>query len=100
MNYREAEQHKKNGWNLYHSGTSVSERARGLHMVIEAHFSRNPEAPNFETYAAHWLWALQGRCDPEVLALLIDRYPLPTSPRIQREYSDWDSYGKPGYRPM
>lgn len=30
--------------------------------------------------------------------LLLAKYPLLDHPRIQRGYSDWDSFGNPGYR--
>jgi hypothetical protein len=99
MNYKEREQYKKEGWELYHHGDSVAERARGLFMIIEAHFYRNPKAPSLETYASHWLWANQGDFAPELMDLLIARYPPPRRPRIQPGYSDWDSYGNPNYKP-
>ncbi|MEO6754560.1 MAG: hypothetical protein ABIP85_22520 [Chthoniobacteraceae bacterium] len=98
MDYAEREQQKTNGWSLYESGSTPAERARGLLMIIEAHFYRNPEAPSLNTYASHWLWSSQGRFDREVMDLLIARYPLPSHPRIQRGYSDWNSYGDPSYK--
>lgn len=98
MEYEEREQQKIEGWSLYESGSTRVERARGLFMVIKAHFYRNPEAPNLSTYASHWLSASQGNFDREVMELLIAQYPLPSRPRIQRGYSDWDSYEHPGYK--
>lgn len=98
MDYEEREQQKAKGWSLYESGGTPAERARGLFMVIEAHFLRNSEAPSLATYASHWLWASQGDFDREVMNVLIARHPLPSRPRIQRGYSDWDSYGDPNYK--
>lgn len=67
-------------------------------MIIEAHHDRNPDAPAFNLYASHWLWAAQGQYDKEGLDLLIARFSLPSRPRIQCGYSDWNSYGKPEYK--
>jgi len=67
-------------------------------MIIEAHHDRNPDAPTFNLYASHWLWAAQGQYEKEVLDLLIAQFPLPSHPRIQHGYSDWNSYGKPEYK--
>jgi hypothetical protein len=98
MKYEEQEAQKAEGWHLYESGITPPDRARGLFMVIEAHFYRNPEAPDISAYASHWLWANQGRYDREAMELLIAKYPLPNAPRIQPGYSDWDSYGNPNYK--
>jgi hypothetical protein len=98
MKREEQEAQKTEGWSLYESGSAAGDRARGLFMVIEAHFYRNPEAPGISTYASHWLWANQGRFDREVVELLMAKYPLPDAPRIQHGYSDWDSYGNPNYK--
>jgi hypothetical protein len=98
MEYGEQEAQKAEGWRLYQSGSTSADRARGLFMVIEAHFYRNPEAPGIPTYASHWLWANQRRYDREVVDLLIAKYPLPNAPRIQPGFSDWDSYGNPNYK--
>ncbi|RYZ78342.1 MAG: hypothetical protein EOP06_29230 [Proteobacteria bacterium] len=93
----ELEEQKKAGWDLYNNESRVELRARGVKSIIEAHFSRNPEAPSFETYAGHWLWASEGQFDQEVLDVMIARYPLPANPRIKKGYSDWDSFGNPSY---
>jgi hypothetical protein len=90
--------YKREGMNRYENGGTPSERARGLFTVIESNFYENSKAPSVATYASHWLWANQGRYDSKVVDLLIARYPLPSRPRIQRGYSDWDSYGKPEYK--
>lgn len=92
------ERNKREGWSLYKSGSTPSERARGLFIVIESHFHRNPKAPSLATSASHWLWAQQGHHDKAVMDLLVARYPLPRCPRIQRGYSDWNSYGDPNYK--
>ena len=105
MEWGEREKHKNEGWQLYSSGSSASERARGLFMVIEAHWLREPKAPDLATYASHWLWAMQqdrdglglGHWDQEVKDLLTARYPPPSQPRIAPGYSSWDSYGDPRY---
>ena len=109
MEWGERDKLKSEGWRLYSSGSSASERARGLFMVIEAHWYRQPRAPDLDTYASHWLWAQQqdrdgsrwrlglGYWDQEVKDLLTARYPLPSHPRIAPGCGDWDSYGKPGY---
>lgn len=60
MDYAERESHKSAGWELYRSGSTVEVRARGLMMIIEAHYFRNPEAPSLAEYASHWLWASGG----------------------------------------
>ena len=99
MNDGEIEaQYKREGWSIYHSGSTPSERASGLFIIIESHFIRNPKAPNLATYASHWLLAHQGRYDREVMDLLVARYPLPNRPHIQPGYSDWNSYGNPNYK--
>jgi len=98
MEYEEREGQKRAGWNLYEHGKTAADRARGLSRIIEAHFHRNPKAPSLSTYASHWLWANQVRYDPEVMDLLVAKYPLPSHPRIQPGYSDWDSYGDPNYK--
>ncbi len=97
MEYEEREQHKTKGRSLYESKCLPAERARGLLMIIRAHFERNPKAKSLATYASHWLWANQSRYDREVIDFLVARYPLPIHPRIQLGYSDWDSYGKLNY---
>lgn len=91
MNYEEREQHKRNGWKLYHRSDSVAEKARGLFMIIEAHFHRSTKAPSLAAYASHWLWANQGGYEHEVIDFLIARYPLPEHPRIRPGSSYWDS---------
>jgi len=63
-------------------------------MVIEAHYHRNPKAPSLEIYASHWLWARTGKIDEKVMNLLISQYPLPTKPKIEHGYTDWNGYGK------
>lgn len=98
MDFAERERHKEFGRQLYKGGATPEVRARGLMMVIEANFFRNPKAPNLEEYAAHWLWASVGEFDQEVMDLLIARFPLPEHPRIERGLSDWDSFGNPSYR--
>ncbi|MHC1766131.1 MAG: hypothetical protein AB9869_17825 [Verrucomicrobiia bacterium] len=98
MTHEEQERQKSEGWKIYETGNSTAERARGLFMVIEAHFCRNPKAPDLATYAGHWLWANEDRFDRTVVDLLFARYRKPNRPRIQRGYSDWGSYGDPGYR--
>lgn len=98
MDYMEREDLKKLGWEIYNGGNSAEEQARGLMMVIKAHYHRNPDAPNLAEYAAHWLWASVGDYNPAPMELLIARYPLPEQPRIKRGYSDWDSFGSPSYR--
>jgi hypothetical protein len=98
LDYEGREKEKAKGWALYNNNGTPEERAKGLMMVIQAHFFRNPKAPSLAVYASHWLWASQGDHDSEVMNLLISRYPLPSVPRIQRGYSDWDSYGDPLYK--
>lgn len=98
MDYKTREEKKDQGNELYNSGRTLTERCRGLLMVIEAHYYRNEEAPSFATYASHWLWASQGQYDESVLNALIVHFPLPSRPRIQRGFSDWDSFGMPNYK--
>lgn len=98
LDFAERETQKEFGRKLYKDGATPEVRARGLIMVIEAYYSRNPKAPNLEEYAAHWLWASDGEFDQAVMDLLIARFPLPEYPRIQRGYSDWDSFGNSSYR--
>jgi hypothetical protein len=98
MDQAEREQFKKDAWRLYHNGKTISEKARGLMMIIEAHHDRNSDAPDLDLYASHWLWAARGDYDKDVLEMLIAQFPLPSRPRIQRGYSDWNSYGRPEYK--
>jgi len=98
MDYPERERQKETGWELYSLGETAEIKARGLMMVVQAHFFRNPKAPNLAEYASHWLWASEGKYDGNVWDLLIAKYPLPDRPRIKRGYSDWDSFGDPTYR--
>jgi len=98
MDYAEREYQKDMGRELYKSGATPEVRARGLMMVIEANYYRNPEAPSLAEYASHWLWASSGEFDREVMDLLVTKYPPPEHPRIKHGYSDWDSYGNPSYR--
>lgn len=95
MNYDDREFNKRLGRELYQSGSTPEVRARGLMMVIESHYCRNPEAPSLAEYASHWLLASAGEFDREVMDLLIAKYPPPAHPRIQSGYSDWDSFGNP-----
>jgi len=98
MNDAEMEaKYKREGWEIYRNGSSPSDRARGVFAVIESHFYRNSKAQSLAAYASHWLWANHHRYDKQVMVLLIEQFPLPGHPRIQRGYSDWDSYGNPLY---
>lgn len=97
MNYEEREFQKRMGHELYQSGSTPEVRARGLMMVIESHFYRNPEAPSLSEYASHWLMANDGEYDREVMDPLTAKYPPPAHLRIQPGYSDWDSFGNPSY---
>jgi hypothetical protein len=98
MGFAERELQKSMGLELYLSGSTPEERAKGLMMVIEAHYFRNPAAPSLAEYASHWLWASEGQYDRDVMGQLIANYPSPEHPRIQRGYSDWDSFGNLAYR--
>lgn len=98
MDFAERESQKSIGMELYEGGNTPDVKARGLMMVIEAYFHRNPQAPSLSEYASHWLWASAGEYDHETMELLTTRYPRPEYPRIQLGYSDWDSFGDPSYR--
>ncbi len=98
MNMEEREAHKRAGRQLYAQGGSVADKARGLFMVIEAHYARNERAPGLAEYASHWLCAQQGLHDRAVIDFLMAQYPPPKQPRIQPGLSDWDSYGEPEYK--
>lgn len=84
------------GWELCRNGSTPKVRSRRLMMIIEAHFHRNPEAPNLAEYASHWISASADEFDPEALELLAAKYPLPDRLRIQPGYSDWNSFENPG----
>ena len=80
------------------SGETPEIRAEGYLMIMTAHFHRNPKAPDFPTYAANWLAASREEIDPDTMALLEPRFPACIKRMIQTGFSDWNSYGKPGYR--
>lgn len=97
MEFAEREAQKAKGRELYGSGKTVVERASGVFMQIEAYFFRNENAPSLSEYACHWLGA-NPVDDPEVMKFLADCCPAPVNPRIQKGYTDWDSFGNPSYR--
>ncbi len=97
MSYGDREEHKDLARKLLSEATSAEGRARAVFMLIQAYFHRNTDAPSFEAYASHWLLAAQGAIPGDALRLLLRRFPFPKRPSIQSGYTDWGSYGRPGY---
>ena len=97
MNYREREEHKEAARKLLSAASTAEQRASAVFMLIEAYFHRNGAAPSLEVYASHWLWATPHSIPADALHLLLQRFPFPRHPKIQPGYSDWGSYGQPGY---
>lgn len=98
MKVQEREKLKQIGYPLARSGETPEIRAEGYLMIMTAHFYRNPKALDFPTYAANWLAASREEIDSETMALLEPRFPACIKRMIQTGFSDWGSYGKPGYR--
>lgn len=99
MNGTEREELKESAWGLIKGAETPEARAEGYLMLIEAHFHRNPKAPNFPVYASHWLAASEGEIDVETFSLLKARFSAPHGRRMIADgYSDWGSYGNPGYK--
>ena len=68
--------------------------ARALLLII-AHWMRQCESVDFEDYASNWIVADNGRFASEYLK---EQYPLVSERKIENGYSDWNSYGKLGYK--
>jgi len=98
MQYAECEELKESAWGLINGAETAEARAEGYLMLIEAHFHRNSDAPDFNTYAAHWLAASEEEIDLPTLLLLHARFPMPENRMIADGYSDWGSFGDPGYK--
>jgi len=98
MDYQQREEFKKSAYALSRQGETPEIRAEGFIMLMEAHYHRNPQAPDFTTYAQHWLAASVREMDVETFAILRDRFPEPETRMIADGYSDWGSFGKPAYR--
>lgn len=93
---------KQEGWNEFHSDSSLEDRAHGLEKVIYSHWHRaigagagSKEASLMEAqeYAGHWLYAQRNRewfedeDGQKIFALLCARYPIPRKPRLKDGYS-------------
>ncbi len=98
VNYQQREEFKQSAYQLSREGDTPEIRAEGFIMLMEAHFHRNPDAPDFTTYARHWLAASVGEMDDSVFVLLQERFPPPDTRMIADGYSDWGSFGNPNYR--
>ena len=98
MQYPDREEFKESAWGLINGAETPEARTEGYLMLIEAHFHRNPSAPDFDIYAAHWLSASEGEIEPQTFELLLTRFPKPKNPMIATGYSDWGSFGDPSYK--
>ena len=98
MEYPDREEFKKSANGLIAGAQTPEVRAEGYLMLIEAHFHRNPAAPDFPTYASHWIAANEAEIGPETLNLLLPRFPRPSVRMIETGYSNWNSFGDPTYR--
>lgn len=67
-------------------------------MLIEAHYHRNQDAPDFPTYASHWIAANEEEIGSDTLALLLPQFPRPAIRMIATGYSNWNSFGDATYR--
>lgn len=97
MEFEGREELKEAGRSLIRLATSDSQRRKGYLMLIEGYFQRNPDAPNFESYAASWLEASRHELGFKISAMLRAGFPPCTVPKIQPGYSDWNSFGKSAY---
>jgi len=98
MDYEAREAYKSEGWELYHKGKTADEKAKGLFMVIEAHWERARSAktgkPTLTEYARHWLWANHDRWPGEATEILLSRYSFPSNPKIEKGCTGWGSRGR------
>lgn len=97
MEFEEREELKEAARSLIRLAKSDSQRRKGYLMLIEGYYLRNPDAPDFETYASNWLEASRHDLGFKVSAMLRTGFPTCTLPRIQVGYSDWNSFGKATY---
>ena len=99
MNDNERDKQKEAARKLLSTASTTKQRAQAVLNLIEVYHYGNFQAPSFEVYASHWLWASQNDTDIPVDALtfLSRQYPFPNSPKIQMGYTDWGSYGNPSY---
>ena len=102
---QEMEELKTEAQQTYAHANDVPTRLRAVEMVITAYFERSrfraKRHPDFETYAAHWLWARQDEgnglswfdpsADRATWQALIAKYPLPKKSRIRPGCSYWGS---------
>ena len=98
MNYQQREEFKQSAYALSREGVTPEVRAEGFMMLMEAHYHRNLQAPDFTTYARHWLAASTREMDAETFAILQAKFPRPETRMIADGYSDWGSFGNPAYR--
>jgi hypothetical protein len=98
MKYADREEFKKAANGLIDCAQTPEARVEGYVMLIEAHFHRNPEAPDFPTYASHWIAASEAEIVADTLDLLLLRFPRPSVRMIETGYSNWNSFGDPTYR--
>lgn len=98
MEYPDREEFKKSAYGLIDCAQTPEARAEGYLMLIEAHFHRNPDAPDFPTYASQWIAANEAEIGAETLELLLPRFPKPDVRTIETGYSNWNSFGDPTYR--
>ena len=97
MNYAEREELKDEARQMLETATTAAQKAHAVELAAEAYYHRNTDAPSREVYIAHFLTANASDYPPEAVRLLQQRFPAPGKLRIQPGYSDWNSFGKPGY---
>lgn len=93
MTHEERERTKDEARVLLGSAKTTRQRVAAMIMFMEAYFDRNPKCPNFEAYAAHYLWASRNEVPEDALKVLVRRYPKPKQPKIRTGYSDWFEKG-------
>ncbi|MFX0133021.1 MAG: hypothetical protein ACFFDN_05175 [Candidatus Hodarchaeota archaeon] len=68
-----------------------SEKITGALLLIEAYYHRNQNAPSFETYVSHYIYANKNNFPNNIYNELIKVYGIPKYPMIKTNYSDWGS---------
>lgn len=97
MNHTDREEQKEMARRILSEAMTTAQRAYAVRLLIEAYYYRNTDSPSFETYAAHFLYANAQDFPADAVRVLESNFGRPRRPKIQPGYSDWNSYGQPGY---
>ena len=95
--YSKRETKKANAWEMYRSSTTIEERVSSMILIMETHYSRNPESIPYPIYASHWGYAQQFNFSKEEIYAFREKFPLKGRPKIELSCTDWDSFGHRGY---